>query len=542
MILVIVTAGLAACAAIASAAEPSSPLDVGGELRPGLAAYDVLRYELELEVDIESQTLAGSVTFMVKVLEPIMVFECDLVDQLSVDAVRLGTQQLEHAHDRGIVTAQLTEPWSPGEIKAVTVDYHGPPVVADKPKGFGGFVWARTPESDEPWIGVSCQLEGADLWWPCKEHPSDEPDQGMSITITCPAGLQCLTNGRLVESRPGPDGTRIETWKVSYPINTYLVTLSIGPYVPLVERYHGIDGRLDEELVFWALPEHREQATETWRQISGILEVLGKRFGEYPFFEDKLWVVETPYQGMEHQSLIAYGDPFTNNDFGFDGLLLHELAHEWWGNMISVDDWADFWIHESIGTYAEAIYVNDTQGLEAYLAYMRSLRPKVESKAPLVQGDNLPGSIAYTNDIYFKGAWVLHTLRYLISDGPFFRAIKRCSTDPEHMHGFITTEDLLEAFEQEAGQDLDWFWQRYLYKNELPAWSVARRPEGAQDRVTISWNDPYFSLPFPVLIDEIEQRLTTEDGSASVLVENDAELIIDPSGWLLVREPQEIDG
>ena len=187
--------------------------------------------------------------------------------------------------------------------------------------------------------------------------------------------------------------------------------MNIAPYVPIEESYKGIDGTLDERIVFWALPEHVEKARVMWKQAPKMLEVLGRRFGEYPFLRDKYWVAETPYLGMEHQTIVAYGADFEDNKFGFDSLLLHETAHEWWGNKITAADWGDFWIHEGFGTYAEAVFVNDTLGVEKYLEYMRRPRKHLGNRKPIVQGRDLTAGAAYIGDIYGKGALVLHTLR-----------------------------------------------------------------------------------------------------------------------------------
>jgi aminopeptidase N len=268
-----------------------------------------------------------------------------------------------------------------------------------------------------------------------------------------------------------------------------------------------------------------------------MLEVLGRRFGEYPFFADKLWVVQTPYLGMEHQTLVAYGGDLSPSKLGFDPLLLHELAHEWWGNKVSVRDWADIWIHESFATYSEAIYVNDTEGLEAYLAYMQRLRPKIENDAPLVQGTDLPGSVAYTNDTYFKGAWVLHTLRYLIGDEAFFGTLEDLMTDPHLAYGFISTRDVLEAFAKRSGIQLDWFWSRYLYRSELPGWTLEQASEGPGVRVVVRWDDPYFLMPVPVRIGEKTERLPIVNHRASVLIDPNATLEVDPDGWILSAGP-----
>ncbi len=147
-----------------------------------------------------------------------------------------------------------------------------------------------------------------------------------------------------------------------------------------------------------------------------ILEVLGARFGEYPFLADKMWVAHAPYLGMEHQTIVAYGSGFEDNDFGFDELLLHEVAHEWWGNKITASDWADLWLHEGFASYAEALYVLDTLGEVRYLDYMQHLRIRMANRVPLIKGADLTSAEAFSPDIYGKGAWVLHMLRFLLGD------------------------------------------------------------------------------------------------------------------------------
>ncbi len=260
--------------------------------------------------------------------------------------------------------------------------------------------------------------------------------------------------------------------------------------MPIEERYNGIDGTLDEILTFWSVPEYEPHARTMWEQMPRILEVFGRRFGEFPFFDDKFAVAHAPYYGMEHQTLVAYGALFTDNGYGFDDLLLHEVAHEWWGNKITVADWADFWIQEGFATYAEAIYVNDTLGVDRYLDYMADLRPRISNERPLVAGTDLTSADAYTGDIYHKGAWVLHTLRWLVGDEVFFEAIYRFANDPEYAYGLVSSDDFAALVDEISGLDLEWFWSRYLLRADIPTWRVERRPGDGDERVEVTWGDP----------------------------------------------------
>jgi aminopeptidase N len=320
-------------------------------------------------------------------------------------------------------------------------------------------------------------------------------------------------------------------WRVGYPINNYLVTVNVAPYVAVTQPYQGVDGSLDETLTFWSTPESERFARTMWRQMPQILDVLGRRFGEYPFFADKFAVVHAPYYGMEHQTLVAYGALFTDNDFGFDELLLHEVAHEWWGNKVTVADWADFWIHEGFATYAEALFVDDTLGEDRALEYLQRQRRRIRNRHPLVRGENLTSADAYSGDIYFKGSWVLHTLRWMVGDEAFFEILWRFANDESFAYGLVSTGDFTALVAEVSGLDLGWFWDRYLYRAAEPRWRVDRRVES--DRLVVTWDDPRFELPLPVAVNGDERRLPMPNGRGELALEPGASVEIDPKGRIL---------
>ncbi len=509
-------------------------VEEGGRLRASMAAYDVHHYDLAVRVDPVEQRIEGETTVSVIALETIDAFEINLDDRLEVASVTSDAAACSFRHADGLIAVKLPELWSAGERHEVTIAYGGQPKVALRPPWIDGFVWAETP-SGAPWIGVTGQGDGGDNWWPCKDHPSDEPDEGMDIALTVPVGLVGLSNGRMIDEVDNGDGTITTSWRVNYPINNYLVTVNVAPYVRIEERYHGIDGSLDEPLIFWSVPEYEEYARTMWRQMPRILEVLGRRFGEYPFFDDKFAVAHAPYYGMEHQTVVAYGALFTDNDYGFDDLLLHEVAHEWWGNKVSVSDWAHFWIQEGFATYAEALYVLDTLGEARYLDYMASRRQRISDLEPLVRGKNLTSSQAYTDDIYFKGAWVLHTLRWLLGDEDFFNVVWRFANDPENVYSLVSSDDLAKLVFEVSGREIDWFWERYLYRASEPGWRLTRRLAGDRERITITWDDPDFEMPLPVWLAGEEQRIEMVGGGASFWVKRSTTVEVDPLGQVLAK-------
>jgi len=508
----------------------------GGPLRPAMAAYDVQYYALDVVVFPETKSIRGRNIISVGVVKSTPVFEINLDDRLDVESVTVDDRPAVFDHDDGLITVTLATPWQAGERRRIDIAYEGRPKIAIRAPWIDGFVWSETP-SGAPWIGVTGESDGGDNWWPCKDHPSDEPDLGMAISLTVPQGLVGLSNGRLLGERENSDSTVTSEWRVGFPINNYGVTLNIGPYEPLEIAYHGVDGSMDETLVFWTIPEFVDEARVMWQQMPHVLEVLGRRFGEYPFFSDKLWVAHAPYLGMEHQTLIAYGNDFHDNDFGFDELLLHELAHEWWGNKITAFDWSDLWLHEGFASYAEALFVLDTLGEDRYLDYMQELRWRMANKGPVVKGPDATASEAFAPDVYGKGAWVLHMLRLLLLEERFSE-ILWIFADGESPGTcrFATTQDFIDLVEEESGFELDWFWQRYLYTAELPSWTVARSASGGRDSVEIEWDDPTFEMPLPVQIGDKRKLVAMPGGRAEFRVDSGVAVTVDPDKEVLTAK------
>jgi len=508
----------------------------GGPLRPLQATYDVRRYELEIAIVPESKSIRGHAATIAVALAPLETFELQLDGRLDVSRAEVDGGAATFTHQDGIVAVALPSPWAAGERHRVELDYGGQPKVAARPPWDDGFVWSETP-SGAPWLAVTTQGDGADLWWPCKDHPSDEPDEGISMALTVPSALVGLSNGRKVGETVNGDGTTTTRWEVGYPINNYDVTFNAAPYVPIETTYHGIDGTLEVPILFWSIPEHVEPATRMWKeQGAKILAVLGRRFGEYPFLDDKYWVVDAPYLGMEHQTLVAYGSKFENNEYGADWLLLHETAHEWWGNKITARDWADFWIHEGFAVYSEAVFVEDTLGYERYLEFMAKVRKGVHNDKPIVGGRDLTTAEAYVGDIYPKGAATLHTLRWLLGDELFFDVLHTFATDARFAYKLTSSAEFEQLVAAKSGHEIPWFWRRYLETAAPPRWTMTRTAAGeGRERIELAWDDPTFELPLPVAVDGEERRIGMPGGRGALEVAAGAEVEVDPRGKVLAE-------
>jgi len=252
------------------------------------------------------------------------------------------------------------------EMARITVFYEGQPQKAARPPWDGGFVWKKDKDGN-PWIGVACELDGASLWWPVKDHLSDEPDS-LQINVTIPEGFFCVSNGKL-QQRIKENGRETFVWKTLYPINTYNATIYIGNFKHFTLPYKKQDSILN--LDFYVLTYNLDKAKSHFQQASEIIRFYEMRFGDYPWWNEGYKLVESPYKGMENQTAIAYGNDYKNwIGKNFDYIILHETAHEWWGNSVSASDYAEIWLHEGFATYSEALYVEHTEGYNAYLKYL----------------------------------------------------------------------------------------------------------------------------------------------------------------------------
>ncbi|OZC01970.1 M1 family metallopeptidase [Rubricoccus marinus] len=519
-------------AAPAAAQFGNSGNDSGKPLHPEQAAFDVSTYALDLAISPEARTIEGSLTMSARTVAPTTHIRLDLDDALTASGVVApvcilldGIENCGEGSDQpltwerlpGQVRIALGRTFQPGEAILVRVDYGGSPRVAPRPPWDGGFSWEQTA-SGEPWVAVSCQGEGADLWWPTKDHPSDEADS-MTIRLTAPEALRAISNGQHVGREVNGDGTASETWMVTTPINNYGVSFGVGPYVEVTDTYSSPLG-YTMPVTFYVLPERRADAE---KQLPGFLDAVGfmeRTFGPYGSREDGYHVLHTPYLGMEHQSLIAYGSTFEDNAYGFDWLHFHELAHEWFANLGTAPDWRDFWVHESFANYAEALYAediarretgNEALAREAYLGYIAGVRGNLRNVQPVAPREprttsqmyNLPDG-GFNGDIYFKGSWFLHTLRFAMADDPaFFRALGTilypqgteaalAAGDPAADFRWVSTEDVVATFQQETAIDLRPLAEVYLRQPSLPVLHMERR---GNDGYAFRWELPEGALP-----------------------------------------------
>jgi aminopeptidase N len=447
-----------------------------GTLSSMRSCYDVLSYDLDVKIDIDNKFISGSNTIKFLATKNFKKLQVDLFANMKIDKIEFNDQELKYSRLYNAVFVEFADTIKEESVQSFKIYYSGNPLVAKNPPWDGGFSWDKDKDGN-PFVGVSCQGTGASLWWPCKDHQSDEPNE-MVIRITVPAGLSEVSNGRLKRQTMLADGWEKFEWYVSYPINNYNVTLNIAKYKHFSDKYFNTAFKDTLTLDYFVLPVNYEKAQKQFEQVKPMLDCYYKLFGEYPFVRDGYKLVEAPYLGMEHQSCIAYGNKYKNGYLGydrsgtgykFDFIIIHESAHEWWGNSITSNDIADMWIHEGFGTYAEALYIECLYGYDAYLEYINSEKKYVVNDVPIIgkYGVNNEGS----GDMYSKGALLLHTIRSIINDdAKFFEIIK--GIQETFKYQTVNSKDIENYINEKAGIDVSEVFDIYLRKAAIPRLNI----------------------------------------------------------------------
>lgn len=473
-----------------------------GSLRPERTSFDVTFYGLHLDIAVARQELSGYVDIDYQVVAPTRRLQLDLYENMEIDGVESGGKQLDFNRQGNAFFVTLPSRQEPGERHRLTVRYHGRPQVADNAPWDGGFVWSRD-ERDRPWIGVACEGVGASLWWPNKDHLSDEPDSVL-ISVTVPAELTVVANGNLREQEELEDRTRFD-WFVSYPINNYNITLNVGHYDHWNREYYSrIDGdTLD--LDFYVLDYHLATAKKHFEQVDTLLSAYEYYLGKYPFWEDGYALIEAPYLGMEHQSAIAYGNHFMRGYLGgmipqgqdFDYIIVHETGHEYFGNSIGATDLAEMWIHESFTTYLEALYVEYVYGYPEAIRYLGGQRSLIYNQEPILGPAGVNWHDWAGSDHYFKGSWVLHTLRHAIADDELWFELLR-DFYQTYRYQIIETQDFIDFVNTATGSDWTAFFEHYLWQPKLPKLEIERIRRGRDTQIRYRWDSPVANFAMPI--------------------------------------------
>ena len=437
-------------------------LTSGGKLKPEQAIMDVRHYTIALKVDFEQRSIGGYTTIDVIMAKPTHVLLFDLLDSLNVGSVLVNGKKEPFEYNHNLITINTANELPAGKA-TVKVFYGGKPHVAKNPPWDDGFTWTRDSTGHQ-WLAITAEGAGGKLYFPCKDHPSDEPNEGVDLIITVPKDLVVAGPGLLQNvTRDGASATY--HWKTHYTINNYSILFNVGDYKVATRPYTTVKGN-KVPIQFYVLNEHAGKAEHFLDVFVRTIHEQEKYFGEYPWAKEKIGMVETPHLGMEHQSMVAYGNKFRYTKVGgqdYDWLMHHEFGHEWWGNKVTAKDWADYWIHEGICSFGDALYTMEFEGEAAYNKIFKKSAVGIENKLPVVQHPDMDEEAAYINDIYTKGAFFMHTLRYVMGDSLFFPALKKFVTSPRYTYdNLVNTDDVEQFFSREAGRDLKPLFDLYL--------------------------------------------------------------------------------
>ncbi len=505
----------------------------GGKLKPLQANMDIRHYTLSLDVDIPNESIKGYTEIDLNLINPTDTILFDLSHLLTITKVSIENKSKFFSQDKDLVYIVDKAGFKAGR-QLIKIEYGGQPTIASRPPWKGGFSWKKDGNGN-PWVIINCQLEGAKIYFPCKDHPSDEPNEGVDMMITVPKGLTVAGPG-LLQKVTTKGNKQTFHWKTNYTISNYCVVFDIGKYVVAKRTYTTINGN-KVPMEFYVLEEDKAVAEKILDMRERDCRILEKYLGEYPWAKEKIGIAQVPNPGMEHQTMITYGDgenraKFVTTKVGswdYSANLFHEFGHEWFANKVTNKDWAHMWIQEGINTYSEALFCREANGERGYDSMMVMFKQGIANRKPIVQGEEMNSGDAYIGDIYIKGAFFMHTLRYVLGDELFFPTLKKLATDPQYTYSnFVTTDDVEQLFSKAAGKNLKPLFDFYL--RTIKKLEITIRQTGYNEYSIKCTNLP-MPLPIDVLTDAGTKQVMLED--QAVKIKSSFPPVVDANGHYL---------
>jgi len=527
-----------------------------GSNGPGRDWWNITRYDLDVKFNQEDSSISGSNTIWFERIKRGKVMQIDLQEPLMIDSMFLlyfkkelypenkniegfETEKVDSfEHDKNVYFITIkTNPL----CSAIIIYYHGKPTVAVKPPWDGGVVWKKDKKG-RPWISVASQGIGASVWYPCKDYQGDEPDDGASLTITVPDTLIAVANGRLVDTTNNNDGTKSYKWEVKAPINNYDIIPYIGKYVHYGEIYKGEKGNLTMD--YWILDYNLGKAKKQFTDATRMMKAFEYWFGPYPFYEDGYKLVDAPYLGMENQSATAYGNGYQNGYYGedlshsgwgmkFDFIIVHESGHEWFGNNITSKDIADMWIHEGFTTYSEELFTEYYYGKEAGDDYVIGQRQNIENKKTIITPYGV-NKEPEDNDMYYKAANMIHTIRQVINNDSLFRQVLR-GLNKTFYHQTVTTKQIEDYISTKSKINFAKVFDQYLRTIQVP--TLEYKIDGY--KLSYRWVNciPGFNLPLKIYFKGERWIKPTENWQTlSLYPEGDTKFSIDRNFYINTKK------
>ncbi len=431
-------------------------------------SIDVKHYRLQVRLDLVAAAISGTVTIEGEAVAPTGSINIDADRNLQIDAVRLDGTALGFRRQNDRISLDFPQPLAVGGKFAIAVDYHR---AFPKNKSGLGMLVDRHGDDDTPVMATLSEPFDAPTWWPCIDDASDKATAEVEITV--PAGNQATSNGRLVKTESNADQTTTFFWREDFPLSTYLVSVSATNYAKFEDTYTALDGTT-MPLAYYVYPEHLERAQQKFGVTRRAMEIFAPLFGEYPFLSEKYGMVEFSWGGgMEHQTLTSIGANATSSLSANESLIAHELAHQWWGDLVTLRTWNDIWLNEGFASYSEILFFERHSNINPG-ALMKSNYDDGKMSGLLggtVTAEDLDNPFDDNGAVYKKGAWVLHMLRHLLGDQAFFDTLK--DYRQRFAYGNASTSDFQQVCEDHYGAKLDWFFTQWVYATGRPFYKVS---------------------------------------------------------------------
>ncbi len=481
-------------------------------LYPGDSTIDVVYYKLNLTITYSPEYLKGIVTVNAKSkISGLSSFFLDLQNALTVDSVLSNSKPLSFSHSNAMLNISLNKNYNIGEIFSVTIFYEGVPGSS----GFGSFAFSS--HAGSPAIWSLSEPYGASDWWPCKDTPADKADSS-DVWITCDNTLTAASNGILQNVIDNGNGTHTFQWKNSYPIAQYLISIAISNYVEYTNYYkYSVSDSMP--ITNYVYPEYFSSSKSFIDKVPNMIKIYSSYYGQYPFLREKYGQAQFGWGGgMEHQTITSLGD--------FDeDLEAHELAHQWFGDMVTCKDWQDIWLNEGFATYSEAVYFGATQGQNVYNQMISQDMQTAKSAVGSIYVQDISNinSIFDYARSYAKGAVVLHMLRGIVGDSVFFKILRTYASYPGLTYNVATTSDFESVAEKIYGSSLSYFFNEWIYGENYPSYQMSWSSNSIGNniynvQINISQNEntnpQFFTMP-------IQLKISTSIGDTIITVFND---------------------
>ena len=510
-----------------------------GNLNENRSSYRVSFYDINIDFDINNKSLDGFVTIKAESKSDINQLQVDLAENLNIKSIIFQNKEVTFKREYDAVLIKFPETIRKNNFFEFTINYEGVPQNADNPPWAGGFTWSKDKDNRD-WIAVSCEGEGARIWWPNKDHITAEGDS-VRMTYTVPSNLVAVGNGKLRSVKNIGEKTSYE-WFVSNPINNYNISVQIGNYVAVQDTF--IKDNQTHFMNHYVLDYNKELASNFFPQSKEVIRFYEKYFGDYQWYEDGYKLIEVPYLGMEHQSAVTYGNGFSMYNgvrskswpmYGvIDPLIIHETGHEWFGNSVTASDPTHIWIHEGLQVYSESIYFEDKfNSYEVGVHYLNTIKNRIVNEIPIVGNEN-ENHWALHGDTYMKGAWVMHTLRSVINnDEIWFKILKEFMV--ENAKGFANTRDFFNKVKENTGEDYWYFAEQYFYSPNQPVLEYYQDENNYHYR-WINVNDN-FIMPIDLLVNGSIKRVYPSNKFKKIDINRHAQ--IEVMDWKFYVKPSE---